>query len=102
LREDGADLLADQVHGLAIVSFCTCVPRCSAFRAFAADERPSGRVTTSVALSGGPNGIVLVDAVGDVIVGLDILDDGQLRDSFDRYAGEASEGARPSSTTSDQ
>jgi hypothetical protein len=86
LRKTGADALADQIPGLQVAAFCACAPQCSAFTSIADDRRPDGKVTTNFAMNTAQTGVVLVDAVGDVVVGLDVLDDGQLRMAVEGFA----------------
>jgi hypothetical protein len=84
LRKDGADALADQISGLPIVVQCECAPRCGAFQSVPLNERADGTVTTTFVLHNAEM-TVLVDDLDGVIVGLDVLDSGQLRTAVDRF-----------------
>jgi hypothetical protein len=86
LRKSGRAALADQIPDLRVVSFCNCAQRCSAFHSVPRDARPAGKVTTNFVMNTPETGIVLVDTVDDLIVGLDVLDDGQLRTAVEYFA----------------
>lgn len=89
LRAEGADRLADQVSDLRIRVHCDCAPLCSAFLSVPLDERGDGTLTTSLLLHTDEM-TVLVETVGDLIVGLDVLDAGQLRTAVDTFAASSS------------
>jgi hypothetical protein len=84
LRESGADALADQIPDLRVASLCDCAPSCSAFLSVPLHERGEGRLRTMPVLHTGEM-TVLVDAVDGVIVGLDVLDAGELRAAVEGF-----------------
>jgi len=86
LRNSGRDALADQIPDLRVLSFCSCAQRCSAFKSVPREARPPGKVTTTFVMNTTETGIVLVDTVDDLIVGLDVLDDAQLRTTIEYFA----------------
>jgi hypothetical protein len=84
LREKGNDTLAEQVSNLRIVSLCPCTPHCGAFLSVPLHDRGDGALRTEFLLHNAEM-TVLVDSVEGLIVGLDVLDSGQLRKAIDRF-----------------
>jgi hypothetical protein len=79
-------ILADQIAELRVATFCDCKPRCSAFT-IDQESRPQGKVTTTFVMNTADTGFVLADAIDDVVVGLDVFDDGQLREEIESFIG---------------